>query len=107
MSNDLFYSLSTTHLNVADIPAMGKKSQNIVIKNVGKRNLEIPDVQVFDSAIGVQLKKRILKPGAKTNLKITVYGQQLKKLKRTPRVMIITNDPNRPKIIVNVKATSK
>lgn len=107
LQNPPVVELSTTDLKIDGVPALGKKSVNVVVKNVGKRNLEISDVQVFDSAIGVHLKKRILKPGAKTNLKITVFGQQLKNLKRTPRVMIITNDPNRPKVIVNVKATSK
>ncbi|MBP3669645.1 MAG: DUF1573 domain-containing protein [Bacteroides sp.] len=107
LQNPPAIELSTTDLNVVGVPAMGKKSQNIVIKNVGKRNLEITDVQVFDPSVGVHLKKHVLKPGAKTNLKVTVYGSQLKNQKRTPRIMIITNDPNRPKMIVNVKATSK
>lgn len=107
LKNPPAIELSTTELNIEAVPAMGKKSQNVVIWNKGKRDLEITDVQVFDSSIGVFLKKRVLKPGTKTNLKVTVYGQQLKNLKRTPRIMIITNDPNRPKVIVNVKATSK
>ena len=107
LQNPPAIELSTTDLNVVGVPAMGKKSQNIVIKNVGKRNLEITDVQVFDPSVGVHLKNHVLKPGAKTNLKVTVYGSQLKNQKRTPRIMIITNDPNRPKMIVNVKATSK
>ena len=38
-------------------------------------NLEILDLQVFNSALGVQLKKRVLKPGASTKLKITAFGQ--------------------------------
>ena len=77
------------------------------VKNVGKSNLEILDLQVFNSALGVQLKKRVLKPGASTKLKITAFGQNLKKVKGTPRVLMITNDPNNPKIIIKVKVTSK
>jgi len=53
------------------------------------------------------LKKRVLKPGASTKLKITAFGQNLKKVKGTPRVLMITNDPNNPKIIIKVKVTSK
>ena len=60
-----------------------------------------------NSALGVQLKKRVLKPGASTKLKITAFGQNLKKVKGTPRVLMITNDPNNPKIIIKVKVTSK
>ena len=84
-----------------------KKAHTIIIKNVGKSNLEIRDLQVFNSALGVRLKKRVLKPGASTKLKITAFGQNLKKVKGTPRVLMITNDPNNPKIIIKVKVTSK
>ena len=84
-----------------------KKAHTIIVKNVGKSNLEILDLQVFNSALGVQLKKRVLKPGASTKLKITAFGQNLKKVKGTPRVLMITNDPNNPKIIIKVKVTSK
>ena len=92
------------------MPALGekeKKSQNIIVKNVGKGNLEITDLQVFNSALGVQLKKRVLKPGASTKMKITAYGKYLQKVKGTPRVLMITNDPNCPKIIVKVNVTAK
>ena len=68
-------------------------------------NLEITDLQVFNSALGVQLKKRVLKPGAQTKMKITAYGKYLKRVKGTPRVLMITNDPNCPKIIVKVNVT--
>ena len=54
---------------------MKRKAHTIIIKNVGKSNLEIRDLQVFNSALGVQLKKRVLKPGASTKLKITAFGQ--------------------------------
>lgn len=93
-----------------DFPALAeneKKSQKIVVKNVGKSDLEITDLQVFNSALGVQLKKRVLKPGASTKMKITAYGKYLKKVKGTPRVLMITNDPNCPKIIVRVNVTAK
>ena len=84
-----------------------KKSQKVVVTNVGKSDLEITDLQVFNSALGVQLKKRVLKPGASTKMKITAYGKFLKKVKGTPRVLMITNDPNCPKVIVKVKVTAK
>ena len=84
-----------------------KKSQTVVVKNVGQRDLEITDLQVFSSALGVQLKKRVLKPGASTKMKITAYGKYLKRVKGSPRVLMITNDPNCPKIIVKVNVTAK
>ncbi len=100
-------SLSATELDLGTLAPNEKKSKNIIIRNNGTRDLEITDLQVFNSALGVHLKKRVLKPGASTKLKITAYGQYIGKLKRNPRVMMITNDPNRPKIVVDVKVTSK
>lgn len=99
--------LSTTELDFGSLVGKAKKSLNVVIRNTGKRDLEITDLQVFNPAVGVHLKKRVLKPGTQTKMKITVNGQQLKDLKRSPRVMMITNDPNRPKVIIHVKVTSK
>ena len=99
--------LSTEELTLPPLAENEKKSQKIVVKNVGKSDLEITDLQVFNSALGVQLKKRVLKPGASTKMKITAYGKYLKKVKGTPRVLMITNDPNCPKIIVKVNVTAK
>ena len=99
--------LSSTELTLLPLGEKEKKSQTVIVKNVGKSNLEITDLQVFNSALGVQLKKRVLKPGASTKMKITVYGKYLKKVKGTPRVLMITNDPNCPKIIVKVNVTAK
>ena len=84
-----------------------KKSQTVIIKNTGKRDLEITDLQVFNSALGVHLKKHVLKPGASTKLKITVVGKNLKRVKGTPRVLMITNDPNCAKVIIKVNVTAK
>ena len=100
-------SLSETEIDLGALAGNEKKSKNIVIRNNGKSNLEISDLQVFNAALGVHLKKRVLKPGASTKLKITAYGQQLGKLKRDPKVMMITNDPASPKIVIDVKVTSK
>ena len=99
--------LSTEELTLPPLAENEKKSQKIVVKNVGKSDLEITDLQVFNSALGVQLKKRVLKPGVSTKMKITAYGKYLKKVKGTPRVLMITNDPNCPKIIVKVNVTAK
>lgn len=99
--------LSAEELDLGELAGNEKKSQTIILKNVGRGDLDIQDLQVFNSALGVQLKKRVLKPGASTKLKITAYGQNLKKVKGTPRVLMITNDPNRPKITIKAKVTSK
>jgi hypothetical protein len=97
--------LSATELTIPALAENAKKKLTVVVKNVGKSDLEITDLQVFNSALGVQLKKRVLKPGASTKMKITAYGKFMKKVKGTPRVLMITNDPNCPKVIVRVNVT--
>ena len=94
--------LSATEFTVPPLAENAKKKLTVVVKNVGKSDLEITDLQVFNPALGVQLKKRVLKPGAQTKMKITVYGKYLKKVKSAPRVLMITNDPNCPKIVIRV-----
>ena len=84
-----------------------KRSKSIQIRNVGKSPLVIQDLQVFNAALGVQLKKRVINPGASVKLKITAYGNYWDKVKSAPRVLIITNDPTTPKLIINVTATLK
>lgn len=99
--------LSAAELKFPPLAANEKKSQTIIVKNTGKRNLEITDLQVFNSAVGVHLKKRVLKPGVSTKMKITAYGKHLKREKGIPRVLMITNDPNCPKVIIKVNVTAK
>jgi len=99
--------LSMKEITIPALAPNEKKTQTVVVKNTGKSNLEITDLQVFNHALGVQLKKRVLKPGASTKMKITAYGKYLKEIKGTPRVLMITNDPNCPKIIINVNVTAK
>ena len=105
--NPPMVELSAKELTFPELLEKEKKSQKIIVKNVGKSDLEITDLQVFNSALGVQLKKRVLKPGASTKMKITAYGKYLKKVKGTPRVLMITNDPNCPKSIIKVNVTAK
>lgn len=107
LQNPPVIHLSATHLDFGTLAVNEKKSQTIVISNTGKRDLEITDLQVLDGSVGVHLKKRVLKPGTNTKLKITAYGRQFEDRKRSPRILIITNDPNHPKQIVNVSVTSK
>lgn len=99
--------LSSREITLPPLAEKEKKNQTVVVKNVGKSNLEITDLQVFNPALGVQLKTRVLKPGESTKMKITAYGKYLKRVKGTPRVLMITNDPNCPKVIIKVNVTSK
>lgn len=100
-------TLSTKELEFIDLKPNQKKSQTIVISNTGRSDLNIQDMQVFSMALAVKLKKRVLKPGESTKMKITVLAQNLHRVKGTPRVLMITDDPNQPMITIHVKARLK
>lgn len=100
-------TLSSQELEFVDLKPKQKKSQTIVISNTGKSDLNIQDMQVFSMALAVKLNKRVLKPGESTKMKITVLAQNLPRVKGSPRVLMITNDPNQPMITIRVKARLK
>ncbi len=106
-NNPPVIELSSTEISMLPLAENEKRIHNVTIRNAGRSDLEIQDLQVFNSALGVQLKKRVLKPGTATKLKITAFGKNLAKVKGEPRVLMITNDPKQPKIIIKVNVTSK
>lgn len=93
--------LSTEKL-VLENPGKKKKTKgNITITNTGKSTLNIKSLQVFNSALNVDVKRKIA-PGESTKLNIAVIMRYLKRSKRALRVLMITNDPKRPKIDIDV-----
>lgn len=100
-------NISSMEVNMGEITPNKKKTYTLLLKNNGFSDLEIRDLQLFNSAIGVQLDKRVIKPKSVTRLKIVVYGRNLEKVKGTPRILMITNDPSNPKIVIKVKTTLK
>lgn len=89
-------------LHVEGIRETEIRKLTVEIRNVGKSDLKILDLQVLNGALGADLKKRVLAPNKKTKLKITVDGSHLKDVKNTPRVLIISNDPESPKKVIRV-----
>ena len=79
-----------------------KRTETIIIQNTGKSRLEIQRMQMLSEGIKVQLNKTSLAPNETAKLKVTTVPRQLKHVKRIPRILMITNDPERQKILVNV-----
>ena len=104
-NNPPVISLSAQKLEFPPLKPNQKKSQTIVITNKGTSDLVIQDMQVFSIALGVNLKKRVLKPGESTKMKITVLAANLPRVKGTPRILMITNDPAHPMINIRVNAS--
>lgn len=60
-------------------------------------------MQMFTTGLKVRLNKSKLDPGESAKLKITAYKKQLKSARSRPRVLMITNDPTKPKVVIHVK----
>lgn len=94
-------ALSDSVLNI-EFGGKAKKTGEIILYNPGKATLTISSLQLFTRGLKVTLGKRSLAPGETTKLKITAYAADLKKVRTRPRVLMITNDPQRSKVVITV-----
>ncbi len=102
-ANAPIIKLSDDNLDLSGLNNKDKISQTILVTNEGKSKLEINYVQVFNPVLNVELSKRSLNPGETAKMKITAIAEQLKKARSNPRVLVITNDPVHPKVIISTK----
>ena len=94
--------MSADSLHFKKMGLLNRKSATITLHNTGKNPLEIRAIQVTNRSLGVSLSNRKIAAGTSAKLKITVYGKYLKQVKNKPRVVLITNDPQMPKVIVPI-----
>ncbi|MCQ2254364.1 MAG: DUF1573 domain-containing protein [Bacteroidaceae bacterium] len=78
---------------------------DLVLGNKGKSPLVISTIQSFTPGLNITLNKTTLSPGETTILRVKGTRKNLKDLdsKQQPRILIITNDPNNQKLILEVK----
>lgn len=96
--------LSETNVDLsARLAKKNKASHDIVVTNTGKAPLQISKLQVFNSSVGVSLKKAVLQPEESTKLRVTIHKKNTGKKKHHLRILMITNDPAQPKVEINVK----
>ena len=88
----------------ADVLTLDSKhrSSTIIITNSGRMPLNISSLQMFTRGLKLQLNKKVLAAGEKAKLKIKADPDLLKKARSKPRVLMITNDPTRPKVIITI-----
>ena len=80
-----------------------KATHQITIQNVGKSPLTISKLQVFNSSVGVSLKKTTILPSKETKLKVTIRRKDTGNKRHRLRILMITNDPLNPKVEINIK----
>lgn len=96
--------LSAEELDFSVLLAQKKRArQDITITNTGRSALHIGPLQVFHPAVSVSLKKTVLQPGESTRMRVTVNRRHIGKQRRPFRLLMITNDVNRPKVEINIK----
>ena len=81
-----------------------KKTEIIDVTNVGQSELNITSLQMFTSGLKISLGKRKLQPGESTKLKITALRDDLQKVRTRPRILMIVNDPQKPKVTITINA---
>lgn len=95
--------LSATSLSKADMEGKPDKLKGeIIIQNVGRSTLSITSMQMFTMGMQVSLGKSTLEPMETTKLKIIVNDLELSKTKKRPRILMITNDPSNPKVVIEI-----
>ena len=92
--------LSSTDVNI-HMEGKSKKTELLLIQNVGKQMLDIQALQMFTTGLQLSLNKRHLLPGEEAKLKITVKDE-IRKARSKPRILMITNDPDNAKVVINI-----
>ena len=94
--------ISTTEVDFTDFAGKSKKTAEIILYNTGKTRLKISSMQLFTSGLKVTLGSQTLEPDQTTTLKVTGIAKELQALRTKPRILMITNDPDRAKVVINI-----
>lgn len=82
----------------------GKKAKcQLYLTNKGKSTLEIRSLQVYNPGISVSIANRKIAAGERAKIKITL-NPAVRYFKGRHRILMITNDPRQPKLIIDVVA---
>ncbi|MBM6993709.1 MAG: DUF1573 domain-containing protein [Prevotella sp.] len=94
--------LSAGSLELGSFKGKTKKKGEIEITNEGRSVLNIRSLQMFTTGLEVSLNKTEIKPGETAKLKVTALAKELKTARSRPRVLMITNDPENTKVVINI-----
>lgn len=94
--------VSTTLLDLGRMAGMNSLKGNVKLENKGNAPLEIQALQVYNPGMRVKIGTRTIEPGKSKNIKITVFNDKGKPLKGRRSVLLLTNDPVQPKIVIDV-----
>lgn len=98
--------LSTTEIDFTEFDGKSKKTESVILQNMGQSELKISSLQMFTHGLKVTLSKQTIAPGQSATLKVTGMADELKKLRTRPRILMITNDPDHAKVVLNIKVSN-
>lgn len=94
--------LSQTTMSLSSMTGKPHKLKGeITILNSGQAVLNIRSLQMFTTGLRVALPKQNINPGEQVKLKVQANREELRG-KRRPRILMITNDPQNPKIVIEI-----
>jgi hypothetical protein len=99
--------MSATEVDFTDFGGKSKKTAEITLVNTGKTTLEIRSMQMFTRGLKLTLSSTKLEPSQQATMKITGIADDLQKVRTKPRILMITNDPDHAKLIINIKVKSE
>lgn len=79
----------------------------ITISNTGQQELDISSLELFSTGLKVSLNHTRIKPGGTAQLSVTALPEELRKARNRLRILMITNDPTRPKVVINILTNSE
>lgn len=94
--------ISATDIDFTNFGGKSKKTAEITLLNTGQSRLSISSLQMFTTGLKVTLGKQSIAPGQSTTLKVTGFVADLAKVRTRPRILMITNDPDHSKVVINI-----
>ena len=95
--------MSRKYIDMAPLAQKSKYKDEVTLTNNGRSALDIQSLQLFTTGINVSLDKKRINPGETAKLTVTCKAKDLKKLRVRPRILMITNDPNHQKVVLEIK----
>lgn len=77
--------------------------EKVTITNHGRLPLVISNVQMSTEGIHLSLSSTTLQPGESATLTVKADKKVLARVKNKPRILMVTNDPEKPKIEIKLK----
>ena len=95
--------ISATDIDFTNFEGKSKKTVEVILQNTGASLLKISSIQLFTRGLKVTLDHREIQPGQIAKIKITGIASELAKMRNRPRILMITNDPDHAKVVINIK----